>query len=402
LPRNVGRGHPARRASGGGGFAGVFWRVLATVVVIGGLATPAQADGLSAAASVAGQFAAVACASARECWAVGGLNTRAGLIEQWDGSAWQVVASPNPPGARVNALVSVACASAADCWAVGDYTNAKGSFPYADRWNGTAWSEVAMPYPVHGLLGATLSAVSCPSATLCFAAGNAERLSGHVERSASLIDSWHGRSWRVVADPVLPHSTTTDLQGLSCASASDCWATGAWLDQPDPQVGPYRGGFLGYHWDGARWTAVAVENNKYAKAGDLVTVSCPVTQMCMGIGAKPDPKGGPFLQIADQWNGSSWTAAQITINPDTTIEDISCATAAMCMATGSVAEWWNGTAWVNAPPVDPPGTEGTGLSGVTCPRARSCWAAGSWNVTGGPTNALIEHWNGTAWTIAQY
>jgi hypothetical protein len=67
----------------------------------------------------------VACASGSECWAVGsfdnGITTRT-LIEQWDGTSWSVVTTPNSgTSTQYNNLYGVACASLSQCWAVGYY-----------------------------------------------------------------------------------------------------------------------------------------------------------------------------------------------------------------------------------------------------------------------------------------
>jgi hypothetical protein len=387
---------------------GRLWRVAAAVAVIGGLATPAHAEqrGAAASAEIAGTLNAVACADATECWAVGILDSDQGLIESWNGSAWTVVASPSPAGSKDSGLSGVACASAADCWAVGFYRNAKlESLPYADRWNGTAWSAVTLPYPANAPLGAGLDAVSCPSATLCFAIGDWVRPVGHAGYPDDLVESWNGGSWQIVPNPVLPNSTTYTLQALSCASTSDCWATGVWLDQPNPNVSPLRGGYLGYHWDGTAWTAVAIENDRYADAGDLDTMSCPVAAMCLGIAMK----NGTY---SEQWNGSSWATAKMRIDGYTGWEvfDVFCASAAMCLAAGDISVFeppytlvlrWNGTGWANTPSQSPPDATGGSLSGITCLRASSCWAAGFWNIGDNPRDTFIEYWNGKTWTISQ-
>ena len=69
------------------------------------------------------------CVSASDCWAVGYLwpgSTYQTLIEQWDGSAWAIVASPNTSSTHTNVLQGVTCVSAADCWAVGYSADAQG------------------------------------------------------------------------------------------------------------------------------------------------------------------------------------------------------------------------------------------------------------------------------------
>ncbi|MGH8092566.1 MAG: hypothetical protein ACREIF_03725, partial [Chthoniobacterales bacterium] len=81
---------------------------------------------------------------------------------------------------------------------------------------------------------------------------------------------------------------------------------------------------------------------------------------------------------------------------------VTCASASDCWAVGEyeddtvcshpLIEHWNGTSWSIATSPDP-GPE-TVLTSVTCASASDCWAVGS-----GSTQALIEHWDGTSWSI---
>jgi hypothetical protein len=85
---------------------------------------------------------------------------------------------------------------------------------------------------------------------------------------------------------------------------------------------------------------------------------------------------------------------------------VSCASASACTAVGdyvttadtavALVETWNGTAWtVRSTPTPAGGT----LNGVSCTSASACTAVGqSPSTTGGPAT-LAESWNGTAWTI---
>lgn len=75
-------------------------------------------------------------------------------------------------------------------------------------------------------------------------------------------------------------------------------------------------------------------------------------------------------------------------------------------ALHTLTEHWNGTAWSvvrspNVPSSQPrfPG-EATGtLDGVTTVSADDVWAVGGSFPGGGAVHTLVEHWNGTAWTI---
>jgi hypothetical protein len=249
-----------------------------------------------------------------------------------------------------------------------------------------------MPSPrSSGLKVSLLQAVACPSATLCFAVGTSERSPG------SLIESWNGRSWRIVPSPVLPHSNGTSLQGLTCVSASDCWAAGGYAGTATDT-----GGALGDHWDGQHWTANRV-TGVVSRGQTLSSVSCPASGMCMATGLSV----GTDSAFAERWNGSSWAAAPFGAisGAQLWVNGVSCPTPQLCEAVGytnqasasSLVEQWNGSSWTRIPSPNPPKGGGV-FEGVACPQVTDCWAVG-WYPAGLSAKVLIEHWNGTAWTI---
>ena len=65
-----------------------------------------------------------------------------------------------------------------------------------------------------------------------------------------------------------------------------------------------------------------------------------------------------------------------------------------------LAERWNGTQWSLEITPAPSGPEQTRFHGVACVNPSNCTIVGE-SITGGEFSAsLIEHWNGTAWSIA--
>jgi Galactose oxidase, central domain len=343
---------------------------------------------------VVGTLNSVTCTGARNCWAVGSPTTgNSSFIYHWNGRSWTVVASQGPPGAISSTLTGVACAQAAVCWAVGDYQNSRADLPYAEHWNGRAWSEVTMPSrATTGPNVSLLDAVACPSATVCFAVGT-------DEVAGSLIEQWNGASWRIVRDPTLRHSTSTGLYGLSCPSSTDCWAVGGWGDYPNDT------GALGDHWDGQQWTAERINRSIARGNGEVLgSISCPAPGMCMATGLSTATN---FPYVA-RWNGSSWKAAPIGAISGSTlhVNGVSCASSKLCEAVGyttqanagSLVEQWNGSSWARVPSPNEPNGEGV-LDSVACPQATDCWAVGSYN-RGELTERFIEHWNGSTWTIA--
>src|SRR5439155_22453256 len=101
-------------------------------------------------------------------------------------------------------------------------------------------------------------------------------------------------------------------------------------------------------------------------------------------------------------------AWSIVISPNTSatqhnfLFDVTCASASDCWAVGyystggvgsvhqTLIEHWNGTAWSIVSSPNASTTQANFLSDVTCTSASDCWAVGG---------TLIEHWNGTTWSI---
>jgi hypothetical protein len=97
------------------------------------------------------QLYAVAALSATNIWAVGVhfdafIGGYDGLIEQWNGTAWSIVPSPNPAPNTYNQLLGITALSSTDAWAVGyDYQNDATNI--AAHWNGSQWTSVPTPVP---------------------------------------------------------------------------------------------------------------------------------------------------------------------------------------------------------------------------------------------------------------
>jgi hypothetical protein len=67
-------------------------------------------------------------------------------------------------------------------------------------------------------------------------------------------------------------------------------------------------------------------------------------------------------------------------------------------ATRTLIEHWNGSIWSVVPSPNQ-GTYDSYLSGVAVVGANDVWAVGDYRNASGITRALIEHWNGSAWSV---
>src|ERR1022692_3667665 len=66
--------------------------------------------------------------------------------------------------------------------------------------------------------------------------------------------------------------------------------------------------------------------------------------------------------------------------------------------TSTLVENWNGSAWAISPTVNPSGLFDSFNGGVTI-SGRDVWAVGIHRVAPGIRANLIEHWNGSAWSM---
>jgi hypothetical protein len=142
---------------------------------------------------------------------------------------------------------------------------------------------------------------------------------------------------------------------VSAASARDVWAVGNFYTDANPNL--FRN--LGVHWDGSRWTAVALPN---AGLGE---------NTLFGVSALP--------------SGGAWAAGYFADD---------------AFRIRSLIERRNGSSWSIVPSPDP-GSSRDPLFGVAALSDRDVWAVGgSQDSVEGPFHTLVEHWDGTTWRVA--
>jgi hypothetical protein len=177
----------------------------------------------------------------------------------------------------------------------------------------------------------------------------------------------------------------------------------------------------------AGWTIVPTPVPVGPTESLLRSVSCVSAQACMAVGFTDD--GHPAVNgeavaigsLAESWNGSSWTQvptpASAGANPE--LYTVSCASAAFCVAVGhtgtnavtnatvfddyaepgsrAIVETWNGTAWT-VQPNPAAALPASTLGGVSCRSDSFCIAVGASRAQA-RERALAEVWNGTSWKL---
>lgn len=167
-----------------------------------------------------------------QLWAVGhvayvtstGQQTQA-LIERWDGITWRTIASPTLPSGVINSgLLGVTALSAMDAWAVGEYdASDHKTHALILHWDGTSWQVVASP-DTWGML----VSVAAAGPHDVRAVGYSFSGDGNVQRA--LIEQWDGTVWRVVTSPTPGDATYSALSGVTADSAGNFWAVGTYHD----------------------------------------------------------------------------------------------------------------------------------------------------------------------------
>ncbi|MCA1601431.1 MAG: hypothetical protein LC776_07255, partial [Acidobacteria bacterium] len=297
---------------------------------------------------------------------------------------------PLPPGARF-APAGQGDLSSSDPTAL--FTGSSG-MPLTSSPQG-GWSIVPSPNAL-GEIYHFLEAVTCVSASDCWAVGYRNIPPGGPNyRPQTLIEHWDGTAWTIVDTPNVGVAVENVLRGVTCVSASDCWAVGNYESDSFQRT-------LILHWDGTSWAIVASPNeeNTPPRPNRLSEVACTSTSDCWAVGV------ANFQAFILRWNGTSWQKFP-QAQPAGSLTAVTCVSASDCWAVGSrvvnnveetFIEHWDGTVWTVVPgPL--PGVLSS-FADVTCVSASDCWAVGRYrapfNVVEEP---LIARWDGTSWTL---
>jgi hypothetical protein len=247
-----------------------------------------------------------------DAWAVGtGFSGGAGatpggstLIEQWNGTAWTIVPSPNAVpvvNGNSNTLDAIAGTGPDDIWAAGWYLNNDADIltMLFEHWNGTSWSLVTSPI-VEDAIVTSLTAISSDDVWAVGSYGDDGNMSAH----------WNGKKWAVVSTPNVSSAgevAQNELTAVSSGGTKDVWASGYVFNVNDKNVAePFV-----LHWTGTRWLLTMIPNvgseGSRLRGIDLIS---PTDVWAVGQEQK---NNGSILTLTEQYNGSTW---RILSSPD--------------------------------------------------------------------------------------
>ena len=336
---------------------------------------------------------AVSCAQTTLCIAVGTRAVTGGsapLAEKWNGSAWTDLVIPAPHATDAS-LASVSCPTSTDCTAVGEYAQSQSkSGPLAEQWNGHRWRITQDSDPA-GVVQGNLAGVSCASVRDCVAVGT--RMT--TDADLALSERWNGHRWQVLKDARVHGSAL--FAGVHC-TGSFCMAVGEMSNSASTGLV-----VMAQKLAGSTWTALKVPAPAGANLSALYGVWCTTSSFCLSGGQQQGRTNGA---VAYAWTGgSSWTRQSLSAANEI-LFGISCGGTASCMAVGSgltrpVSQFWDGTAWTPVPTAPLSRAPFAALVGVSCPAATVCIAVGS-RTNGSPADigtALAQEWNGSGWHL---
>ena len=211
-----------------------------------------------------------------------------------------------------------------------------------------------------------------------------------------------GSGWTIVPSYSFG-SLDNILAGVSAASQSDAWAVGAYYPPGSTVLAT-----LAEHFDGVRWTAFPLPNVG-VQENTLLGVSMTPSGSAWAVGYFVN---GRYQQqtLIQHFDGTVWSVVP-SPNPgaqQNILYGVAAITDSEVWAVGgqqdsnglwhALIEHWDGSAWSVVKAVDG-GVGGNQLYAVTALATNNVYAVGQQAGAAFPNQALIEHWDGNFWRV---
>ncbi|HVM76318.1 MAG TPA: hypothetical protein VMT75_11785 [Candidatus Saccharimonadales bacterium] len=274
-----------------------------------------------------------------------------------------------------NLLESMSADSEQDIWAVGDFVSL--------NFNGTAWKAIPLALPAGE---ATMNGISAQSPSDVWAVGSTV-VNNHL---ISVTEHFDGKKWSIVPSPQF--ASGSQLFKVFAVASDSVYAVGALSTDTQLQGKP-----LIEHFDGTKWSVVSLPlaiKNTRAELVNIAGLSATDIWMIGNV-----VTGSPLVLHFDGQNftrvpfpGSKVFLSGITLiaSNDAWITGSN---------GGTLAAHWDGNAWKRVASPSGPAGSSSGLAAVAAVSSADVWAAGGINQPGVGFLNLVEHWDGTQWTI---
>ena len=230
-----------------------------------------------------------------------------------------------------------------------------------------------------------------------------------VPPTQALIEHFDGTSWSIVPSPSVTDATGSFLQAVAGVSPRDVWAVGS---SSTPNIGSTR--TLVEHFDGARWQVVASPNAASATGQNVLSgVVALSPRNVWAVGSFRDTGGSALRTLIEHFDGTRWN---IVPSPNVGLEEnvlngVSAVAPHDIWAVGrsgtatveyrTLVEHFDGTQWSVVPSANIP-ERGNNLDAVAAASPHNVWAVGYQvpsEAEDKPLQTLIEHYDGRSWSV---
>jgi hypothetical protein len=323
----------------------------------------------------------------------------AGAVTALSCGAWKTVASP---AGKIN-LTAVAAVASNDVWAAGQTVADGGLRSLIEHWNGSSWTKATLP------ASNTYQAINGLAAIASDDVWSVGYASTDVSNRPyrPLVMHWDGSAWTVQPYLAPPGADSSALVSATGDGAGGLLAVGYAVFAGQKRT-------LVEHFDGTAWS-VLPSPSPGTEASALLDVvmdsSAPAT--ATAVGYRSDGYG--YDTLVERWDGTAWTveAGEDPADVDNVLTSVTATPSGGPWSVGyAVDSAWSPdpyrtlvqrageSGWSDVPSPDGAGTTSL-LDGVSFSSADDGWAVGArYSLAEGGYRPLIEHWDGTGWTLA--
>jgi hypothetical protein len=204
---------------------------------------------------------------------------------------------------------------------------------------------------LYGTSDNSVGAIAGSSPTDIWAVGDflPDTATSNQDATLTFAEHFNGKKWTVVPTPTTGVNFTS-FYGVA-ASQGQAWAVGEYLNSN------YQDRGLLEHWDGSQWSIA--NNPQPGSRRDMLFGASALSPSDVWVVGDQEGANGKFETVAEHWDGSIWSAI----------------------------------------PTPDPGSTGNHLYAVDAVSANDVWAAGMQLNGDSPDQGLVEHWDGSKWSV---